>query len=186
MISNRDIGDEASSTPGKAARGATVKGGATPPVSTRRKDKPAARRAVAMGIGWREKVPWRSRGVKTMTEEHEKWVDENPATFDDILNYVREFVKAVPVLIAHRIEVPELIPVSSEDMRSFIESIRDWAERVAFRLEPHVREGKPGLVNPYADLHVITYAADRWLDRFEEQCATIDSTSKEKGNGTAA
>lgn len=129
----------------------------------------AARRAVAMGISQSERAPWRSRAIQKVTEDHERWVRLNPMTAEEIMEFLRMVSKAHPLFVRYGIQIDTLIIPSTEDMRAAMETIRDWAEKAAFALEPHVMEKKPGLATPYADMHVLTYGVDRWLERFDSQ-----------------
>lgn len=122
-----------------------------------------------MGIGVRENVPWRNRSVPSVKQEHEDWVRANPMTADDILDYVRSFTKVIPTLNQYGIKVDVLLVASTENIRDMVIAIRKWAEETAFKLEPFVKEGKEGLATPFADLHVICYGSDRFLERLDEQ-----------------
>lgn len=99
-----------------------------------------------------------------MTDEHERWVRLHPATAEEIIEYVQLVAKSLPLLFKHGIKVDVLLVSTAKDVSEMMEGIRKWAEETAFKLEPHVKAGVKGMAVPYADLHVVTYAVDRWFE----------------------
>lgn len=126
--------------------------------------------------------PWRAKAVPIMKPEHEAWVRLNPATAEEIVSYLASFTKSLPVFTLYGLDVGVMKVTLADDTRKMIEEIRDWAEKAAKTIEPLVKEGRPQTATPYADLHVITYAADRWIERHDRQ-EKEDDTDQEAAAG---
>lgn len=134
-------------------------------------DPTLMRRAVACGIGKGEKMPWRRRIYNTCPE-FERWVEANP--FKDISDFVNVLARidhAMERLAGdlQGVELPRIVAWygQPQDHAEYatIRELRKWAEQAGYILEPVVKgRNRSPLDGIYADLHIITQEADRWLE----------------------